>query len=116
MYIPAHNQMAEDSSPCVLVPTYIKDLCFRFSHFHPDRYSPSERPVFKSTIGAACLKTPQKRNTTDSSSSVYQTHVSKPTHLSKQNTVIHNTLLSGIACALLYYSNRVLDQDPSSDD
>ncbi|AYV87008.1 MAG: hypothetical protein Sylvanvirus18_11 [Sylvanvirus sp.] len=40
----------------------VRDFCFRFSHFHPDRYTKEERPVFTNTVGELLLLSSESTN------------------------------------------------------
>jgi len=94
----------------------IVDFCYRFSHFHPDRYKASDRPEFSGSI--AEVVTPPSDDQKLKYGDVYTCGV-KPrttaeaanTRKHAQNKVAEVVIATSIVGGALYYSNVVLGND-----
>ena len=90
------------------------DFCYRFSHFHPDRYPESDRPIFKGSLKDVCTTTKaSKKNESSPVNSVYavQEEKNKETPLEQKSRVYNEYMFGGLVMTgLLYVSNYVLDR------
>ena len=100
----------------------IKDFCFRFSHFHPDKYPQTERIIFQNTVGSTICDMMQQKKTKkpkfSESDTVYdndreEEEETDDEHV-KRRLAVESISAAVLASGVLYVSNYILDVDPDT--
>jgi hypothetical protein len=87
----------------------LQNVCYRFSHFHPDRYKPKNRPVFENSV-AGSLKDKEDGHLVKNNS-VYTTAPlpTEPVSEFRKRLSVENAINVGLAAGVLYLAHNALD-------